>query len=275
VKDLRHESVSDLLRQYKDVLAELKSRKVVRTNNAPLGDLAEKCAIYVYGGDLEPNSNAFFDLKTPNGERVQVKCRQRSRTTSLSRRFSGIRSLDFEWCVFLLVDGDAVIRASEWSPDDIRTCGTWQETRRAWSVTVGQFLKNENVGTDRTDDFRNAWWRLLNSTAVDFEIDDDEADLQGLQIRWAHRYNAYGRLAREPHELEMILQPALDQYRRNHTVPEWCGIDLLRGWAFYLVRADRFAGGGTLGREFQDVLATVSRHPEKESGDLPPGFRTT
>lgn len=275
MKDLRSSTVSGLLNQYEDALAELKRRKVIRTKNAPLGDLAEKCATYVYGGDLERNSNATFDLMTPNGKRVQIKSRRLSDTNPLSRRFSGMRSLEFDWCLFLLVDGDQVVQASEWSPSEIERIGTWQENRLAWSITTGQFLKNSRVGTDRTEDFQNAWRRLLNSTASDLEFDDRQPNLLDLQIRWTLRYHGYNRLARQPGDLERLLEPSRDAYRRGDEVPEWCGIDLLKGWAFYLVRADHFAGGGTLGREFHDVLRAIAWHPERELGDLPPGFRTS
>jgi hypothetical protein len=274
VADLGFTTVGDLLTQYRSILTELRKRGIIRTSNAPLGDLAEKCASYVYGGELAPNSNTTFDLMSSDGRQIQVKCRQRSQKNPLSRRFSGMRSLEFEGCLFLLVDGDEVVRASEWSPADIKEIGVWQKTHQAWSVTTGNLLNNPQTGTDRTDDFQHAWWRLLNSTASDLEFNGREPDLEGLQIRWAHRYNAYNRLAFESADLERLLQSIREQYRRNSTVPSWCGIDLLKGWIFYLVREDHFAGGGTLDQEFQDVLGAISRHPYAEPGDVPPGCRS-
>lgn len=271
MKDLSLVAVGDLLIQYDDILAELKKRKVIRTKNAPLGDLAEKCAAYVYRGFLEKNAHATFDLTTPDGKHIQVKSRRLSDTNALARRFSGMRSLEFDWCLFLLVEGERVVRACEWSPADIERLGTWQTNRLSWSVTTGQFLKNADVGTDRTDDFQKAWWRLLNSNAIDLEIGDHEPDLLELQIRWTHRYNGYQQLAHEPYDLEQLLQPARDAYERQREVPDWCGIDFLKGWAFYLVRSDHFAGGGTLGREYQEVLRAIARHPGLGTGDTPPG----
>lgn len=90
------------------------------------------------------------------------------------------------------------------------------------------------------------------------------------EIKWALAYNAYDRLAADPRDLERLLSSARDEFHTSGRVPEWCGVDLLRGWAFYLVRADRFAGGGTLGEEWQAVLSSVREHPAARRRDLPP-----
>ena len=67
------------------------------------------------------------------------------------------------------------------------------------------------------------------------------------QIVWAHAYDGYRRLAASPPEgLERLLRDARDSFARHGVVPAWCGVDFLRGWAFYLVRADRHSGGGRL-----------------------------
>lgn len=99
----------------------------------------------------------------------------------------------------------------------------------------------------------------------------DEAATQEA-IRWAQTYNGYQRLAQDPGRLGALLEPARHEYRRNGQVPEWCGVDLLRGWAFYLYRADYFCGGGTLDDEWLAVLDTLSRHPHAERDDRPPPF---
>ena len=90
------------------------------------------------------------------------------------------------------------------------------------------------------------------------------------EVEWALAYNAYERLAADPEDLERLLSPARDDFHSTGSVPEWCGVDLLRGWAFYLVRADHFAGGGTLGEEWQAVLSAVREHPAARRRDRPP-----
>ena len=49
-------------------------------------------------------------------------------------------------------------------------------------------------------------------------------------IRWAQTYNGYQRLAQDPGRLGTLLEPARHEYLRTGHVPEWCGVDLLRGW---------------------------------------------
>jgi uracil-DNA glycosylase len=90
------------------------------------------------------------------------------------------------------------------------------------------------------------------------------------EIFWAHRYNGYERLASSPEQLGELLRPAQAAFRGTGRIPEWCGVDLLRGWAFYLVRVDRHRGGGTLGEEWTAVLDALCRHPAATGADRPP-----
>ncbi|OCL36839.1 hypothetical protein BCR15_12930 [Tessaracoccus lapidicaptus] len=99
--------------------------------------------------------------------------------------------------------------------------------------------------------------------------------LMGKQIEWTHRYHGYARLGRTPERLA-LLGPAVREYRRTHQVPEWCGVDLLRGWAFYLTRADRHSGGyglmegGTDIDEWRAVLDRIASHDDATEADRPP-----
>lgn len=90
------------------------------------------------------------------------------------------------------------------------------------------------------------------------------------QIHWAHSYDGYRRFASDSQALHRLLEIARNEYRSRGRVPDWCGVDYLRAWAFYLVRADRFAGGGTLGEEWVAVLDAVRRHPDARGPDVPP-----
>ncbi len=95
------------------------------------------------------------------------------------------------------------------------------------------------------------------------------------QLEWAHTYDAYQRLASTPDKLERLLRSARNSYRTNRAVPKWCGVDLLRGWAFLLVRADHQAGGDTLNDEWDAVLRTLAIHPNAKPADRPPTAHTT
>jgi hypothetical protein len=55
-------TVRQLMQLYTDILVELQRRGLVRTNNAPIGDLAEYAAVLAYGGKLAKNSEKSYDL---------------------------------------------------------------------------------------------------------------------------------------------------------------------------------------------------------------------
>ena len=159
-------NVRELLSTYADVLAELRVRNLVRTHNAPIGDLAEYCAATVYDGLLAPNSEKSFDLTASDGSRVQVKVRQLRPGGSRSAVFSPIRSFDFEMSVFLVIDTvtNEVVAAREWSADEVRDHGSFKAHTNGTTVTVSQVLAKTARGRDRTDDFAIAWNALLTQT---------------------------------------------------------------------------------------------------------------
>ncbi len=100
-------------------------------------------------------------------------------------------------------------------------------------------------------------------------------DVTQAQIEWALTYDGYRRLASSPEKLEKVLRSARNSYVSRSAVPDWCGVDFLRGWAFYLVRADYQRRGGTLSEEWRAVLHALRVHPNASEGDRPPrpGFR--
>ena len=95
-------------------------------------------------------------------------------------------------------------------------------------------------------------------------------DATTAEVRWAHRYDGYRRLAATPEDLVALLGPARAEYERTRRVPALCGVDLLRGWAFFLVRRDHHRGGGSLDDEWRAVLDALRQHPDAAGDDLPP-----
>jgi len=95
------------------------------------------------------------------------------------------------------------------------------------------------------------------------------------QLEWAQSYDGYQRLASTPDKLERLLRSARNSFRAHGAVPDWCGVDLLRGWAFYLAGPDHQAGGDTLGDDWQAVLKALADHPDAGPADRPPGAPTT
>lgn len=156
-------TVGELLEMYGRVLAELRLRRLVRTNNAPIGDLAEYCAATVYDGVLAPNSEKSFDLTAVDGAMVQVKVRLIRTGTRKTAVFSPIRSFDFDACLFLLVDNERniVLAAREWTTDQVQEHGRHRAHTNGTVVRVAQVLGDTMIGIDRAAEFDAAWQELL------------------------------------------------------------------------------------------------------------------
>ncbi|UDY24663.1 hypothetical protein [Nocardioides sp. Kera G14] len=90
------------------------------------------------------------------------------------------------------------------------------------------------------------------------------------ELEWAYTYDGYERLASSPEALWSVVAPVHEALLTTGRVPEWAGVDLLRGLAFYLVRADRHQGGGSLGRAWLELLDSIRAHPAAGLADLPP-----
>lgn len=161
-----HLRVGELLDTYTHVLAELRARHLIRTNNAPIGDLAEFCAAAVYDGLLAPNSEKSYDLTAADGRKVQVKVRLVRPGMASGAVFSPIRSFDFDVCTFLVIDNTAgqVLAAREWTPGEVREHGSFKRHTNGTVVTVSQVRSSRARGIDRTADFDAAWREMLEQT---------------------------------------------------------------------------------------------------------------
>lgn len=74
-------------------LAELRRRKIVRTNNAPAGDYAELLFATAFNWSLSSNSASGHDAVDGENKRYQIKCR-RITAQNPSRQLSALRRLD-------------------------------------------------------------------------------------------------------------------------------------------------------------------------------------
>jgi hypothetical protein len=103
--ELRELPAAHLFALYRRILKELRGRGVIRTENAPTGDYAEHLTAVALGGELAPNSEKSWDVRLPDGTRLQVK----ARVVSTPRRagqlqLSPFRSFDFDEAVIVLLD---------------------------------------------------------------------------------------------------------------------------------------------------------------------------
>jgi hypothetical protein len=122
VESLPAPTTRDLLRQYSAILDELLARGVIRSRNAPAGDLAETLVAAAYDGELGPASQRSWDVRTADGRLLQVKCRVIERDCPRGN-YSPFRSWGFDACVFLLLDSRTydVVAAVEVPTDSIRS----------------------------------------------------------------------------------------------------------------------------------------------------------
>jgi len=95
----------ELLADWAAVMRELRVRDVVRTNNNPVGDIAEAIVHAYYGGERGGFSQPGWDIKTPDGERIQVKA-MRTTATTKRRNVSPIRDTDYDSVVVVVFDED-------------------------------------------------------------------------------------------------------------------------------------------------------------------------
>jgi hypothetical protein len=160
--DLRGLTVGELLAIYGGILDELRARGLVRTNNAPIGDLAEYASALVYGGELEQNSKKGYDVRSADGRRVQVKVRNIREDTRPSSVFSPLRSDGYDVCLFILVDSaeNRVEAAYEWSRAEVDEHGAFRAHVNGTVVRVRQ-VRSGAIGLDLSAPLRTAWVEML------------------------------------------------------------------------------------------------------------------
>lgn len=93
MRNLRTNSITELLALHIAIMEELRARDVLRSANNPTGDLAEYFFRAAYGWAQENNSAKAFDATGDDGTRYQIKGRRIHRRNR-SRQLSAIRDLD-------------------------------------------------------------------------------------------------------------------------------------------------------------------------------------
>ena len=107
---LRTMSEVELLRTHSAVIAELRQRGVVKTENNPLGDYTEWLVCRLLGLESQPNSKAGFDACDSGGIRYQIKGRC---SNANSVQFSPIRNLEgrgFDFVIAVVFNDDYSVR---------------------------------------------------------------------------------------------------------------------------------------------------------------------
>ncbi len=167
-RPLAGRTAGELLALYGGVLRELRHRGLVRTNNAPIGDLAEYCAAVVYDGLLAPNSEKSYDLTSADSLRVQVKVRVLRAGTNAAAVFSPFRSFDFDLCAFLIVDDleNRVVVAREWTVEQVQALSRHRTHTNGSVVRMSQIRRHDTIGRDRQEDFDRTWQEIMTQQSA-------------------------------------------------------------------------------------------------------------
>lgn len=155
--ELQHLSTRDLLRLYANILTELLRRDVVRSRNAPSGDLAEYLVAKAFGGELASPSEKSWDVRVDD-RHLQVKVRLIAAGDRRSHYYSPFRSWDFDACVFVLLDAHTydVTRAAEVPVAGVREMARETTWVRGFRVGTRTDLRNISGAVDRTAELRHA-----------------------------------------------------------------------------------------------------------------------
>ncbi len=149
--NVRQLSVPELLTLSRSVLHELRSRGVLRTANAPAGDYAEYLVAKAYGGQLAPNSEKSWDVRTPDERKLQVKARVVTVGPG-TKLFSPFRSFEFDAAVLVLLRAEdlSVLRAVELPKELVQAHSTYRAHVNGWVVRTAILSHNLDGARDVT-----------------------------------------------------------------------------------------------------------------------------
>jgi hypothetical protein len=151
-------TVAELFRTYQAVLGELRARGIIRTANAPAGDYAEYLVARALSAELEPNSNRSYDLKTVNGQRIQVKCRVRDQSSMNPRQqLSPFRTFDFDQAAIVLLGPDYLVERAVLIPCEVvKANATYRQHVNGYVAHARPSLLDHPTNTDITERVRQA-----------------------------------------------------------------------------------------------------------------------
>ena len=95
----------ELLADWAAIMRQLHARDIIRTNNNPIGDIAEAIVAEHYGGTRGSFSQAGWDVLLPSGERLQVKALRQAGARG-RRNLSPIRDADYDAVIVVIFDED-------------------------------------------------------------------------------------------------------------------------------------------------------------------------
>jgi hypothetical protein len=95
----------ELFADWAAIMRQLRDRGIIRTNNNPVGDIAEAIVAEHYGGVRAPYGQKNWDVRV-GGERIEVKGLRQLTGGSRRSNVSPIRGSDYDAVVIVLLDDD-------------------------------------------------------------------------------------------------------------------------------------------------------------------------
>lgn len=149
---MKEKSSIELMNMYAEILAELNSRKVVRTYNSPVGDYAEWLVAEKLGFVLEHNSQKGYDAYDPKtGLRYQVKSRwERGAVSAQSRELNVIRNYDdnqFDYLIIVIFDESFCVKEAYMLPHNtVKSYARYNRHQNGYILIArGAVLADENT----------------------------------------------------------------------------------------------------------------------------------
>jgi hypothetical protein len=183
--DLPALSEPALFSLYRAILAELKSRGVIRTENAPVGDYAEYLVATALGGQLAPNSKKTWDVLGDGGEKLQVKARVVSDPAEPGQlQLSPFRSFGFDSAVIVLLSATdySVSRASKVPRHVVESSAVYRPHVNGWVLFARPEIMGHAEATDLTAALRAAQTGRAPGKRTYGEIDAEPALWTPLRI---------------------------------------------------------------------------------------------
>jgi hypothetical protein len=155
--DVRSLTVRELLRLSAAIVTELNHRSVLRSRNAPAGDLAEYLVAKAYHGELAAPAVKSWDVQAAE-RKLQVKCRLVAPGTRRTESFSPFRSWEFDACVFVALDCYTydVVKAVEIPMATVKAIARETAWVKGHRVSVSQIAGQVQGARDVTDLIRRA-----------------------------------------------------------------------------------------------------------------------
>ncbi|MBN1459955.1 MAG: hypothetical protein JXA57_10480 [Armatimonadetes bacterium] len=154
---------AQLLGLHSDVLAELRSRGVVRSSNSPVADYAELLVCRALKLQQASPSEKGFDAVAADGTRYEVKARRYSPTSHPSH-FSAIRGLKqghFDFLVCVLFEADFSVRQAVVLPIALVTqIAVFRKHVNGHLVTISGAVGHAAKGRDITASLRRVRAKL-------------------------------------------------------------------------------------------------------------------